>query len=409
MKRLLLGSLVLVAIGVAVVFSAGRDGNGGNIFFPKEERNPVTHLRWNERDTQFQFAIVSDRTGGHRAQIFSQAVEKINLMQPAFVLSVGDLIEGGKKTDAVLAAEWKEFDGFVNKLQMPFFYVPGNHDVAAKEAAKVWDDKLGRRHYHFVYRNTLFLLLNSNDGQGATGIGKEQIGWAQKILAENPDVQHTIVSLHHPLWNGAKNGWSDVEKALAGRQYTVFCGHVHRYEKWVRQGMNYYQLATTGGSSKVRGLEYAEFDHFVWVTMKKEGPVLANILLDKVYNEGLTKEKTVEPVAIGKRLTTIPVVGYVYFEGTPTPGAVVTLTTDAKAPAKSITASGVVEADGSFKLSTYKAFDGIPAGEYKVTVTWREQKGGPNLLPTRYATAAKTDLAASIKADTSVLKLELKR
>ena len=145
MKRLFLGSLLLIAIGVAVVLSGARDGNGGIIFFPKEERNPVTHLRWNEKDTQFQFAIVSDRTGGHRAEIFSQAVEKLNLMQPAFVLSVGDLIEGGKKTDAVLAAEWKEFDGFVNKLQMPFFYVPGNHDVAAKEAAKVWDDKLGRR------------------------------------------------------------------------------------------------------------------------------------------------------------------------------------------------------------------------------------------------------------------------
>jgi len=32
----------------------------------------------------------------------------------------------------------------------------------------------------------------------------------------------------------------------------------------------------------MRGVEEGEFDHFVWVTMKKDGPVLANILLDAV-------------------------------------------------------------------------------------------------------------------------------
>jgi hypothetical protein len=412
MKRLFLGSFVLIAIGAAVVFSGA--GNGvGTIFFPKEERNPVTHLRWNENDAQFQFAIVSDRTGGHRAEIFSQAVEKLNLMQPAFVMSVGDLIEGGaNKPQEKLAAEWKEFDGLVNKLQMPFFYVPGNHDVAAKEAAKVWDDKLGRRHYHFVYRNTLFLMLNSNDPKGGTAIDKEQSAWASKVLTENAGVQYTIVSLHHPLWNtnnGEKNGWADVEKALKGRPYTVFCGHVHRYDKWVRQGMNYYQLATTGGSSKVRGLNYAEFDHFVWVTMKKDGPVLANIMLDKVYNEGLTKEITNEPVSIAKRRETFPFRGTLYFDGAPTPGAVVTLTSDVKAPAKTFSATGVVEGDGTFRLSTYTAFDGVPAGEYKVTATWRTQKGGPNLLPAKYATVANTDLRATVQAGSNELKLELKK
>ncbi len=64
--------------------------------FPKEERNPVTHLRFNDDPADFQFAIVSDRTGGHRARIFSRAIEQLNLMQPEFVVSVGDLIEHPK-------------------------------------------------------------------------------------------------------------------------------------------------------------------------------------------------------------------------------------------------------------------------------------------------------------------------
>src|ERR1051325_7520821 len=258
MRRLLAASLVVAIVAGTVVLSGGV-GNGTKTSFPKEDRNPVTHLRWNESDEQFQFAIVSDRTGGHRAEVFSQAVEKLNLMQPAFVLSVGDLIEGGKKPDAKLAAEWKEFDGFVTKLTMPFFYVPGNHDADTKESAKYWEDKLGRRYYHFVYRNVLFLILNGDDKPGAVGIGKEQIAWAGNVLKANADVNWTIVATHHPLWtagNGAKNGWGEIEKLLKGRKYSVFCGHVHRYQTWVRQGMNYYQLATTGGVSKVRGVEY---------------------------------------------------------------------------------------------------------------------------------------------------------
>ncbi len=409
MKRLLVAAFVVFIVGGTVVISGGV-GSGAKIFFPKEERNPVTHLRWNEADEQFQFAIVSDRTGGHRAEIFSQAVEKINLMQPAFVLSVGDLIEGGKKPDDKLAAEWKEFDGFVNKLTMPFFYVPGNHDVATKESAKFWQDKLGRRYYHFVYRNALFLILNGDDPPGSTGLGKEQIAWAKKVLADNASVNWTIVALHHPLWNannGAKNGWGEIEKSLNGRSYTVFCGHVHRYQQWVRQGMNYYQLATTGGSSKVRGIEFKEFDHFVWVTMKKDGPVLANILLDAVHNESLASVKTVEPGSTtAKRLVTHSLKGFVYYEGTPIPGAVVTFSSD-KGPAKGITAQGNVEADGSFQLTTYKAFDGIPAGEYKIAVSLAANKGGP--LPARYTTAAKSSLSATINPGMNQVVLELKK
>src|SRR5688572_27601154 len=56
-----------------------------------EAKNPFTHLEINRRPNSFQFAIVSDRTGGRRPGVFSRAVEKINLLQPEFVISVGDL------------------------------------------------------------------------------------------------------------------------------------------------------------------------------------------------------------------------------------------------------------------------------------------------------------------------------
>src|SRR5262249_61118547 len=96
-----------------------------------------------------------------------------------------------------------------------------------------------------------------------------------------------------------------------------FRGPVPRYQKYVRNGRAYYQLATTGGGSRMRGLRYGEFDHLVWVTMKKSGPVLANILLDGIYPENMRLPETSEPAVPDRRKPTHPVRGQGYFEGTP--------------------------------------------------------------------------------------------
>ena len=142
--------------------------------------------------------------------------------------------------------------------------------------------------------------------------------------------------------------------------------------------------------------------------MKKDGPLLANILLDSIKSENLQTVKTQEPgVSTAKRLPTHPVRGQAHYEGVPMAGAVVTLVSD-KGKGKTLNARGVVEADGSFQLSTYKAFDGAPAGEYEISVVWREGgKTGANLLPAKYATAAKSGLRATIKTGMNEVKLEL--
>jgi 3',5'-cyclic AMP phosphodiesterase CpdA len=421
MKRFLVGVLAGALLICAAAFSGNQRFASLDLQIVPEDRNPWTNLRLNNDPADFQFAIVSDRTGGHRAGIFSQAVEQLNLLQPEFVLSVGDLIEGYTTNADKLAQEWKEFQGYVSKLQMPFFYVPGNHDLANAFEETVWKEKFGRRWYHFIYRDVLFLLLCSDDPPGKEGtIGPQQRDWVQKVLAENRNVRWTIVALHRPIWNSTnveKNGWLEVEKLLTGRPYTVFAGHVHRYQKFIRNGMCYYQLATTGGGSKLRGIRYGEFDHIVWVTMKRDGPVLANILLDGIYPEDLKKPITDETgVSTTNRRPTYPVRGHVFFEGTPTPHAQVTFY--AIDPAKKTTTrtgDAFVDPDGSFVLSSYTANDGAPTGEYAVTVVWRQPwadatgKPGPNQLPERYGKPDTSELRVRVKAEANEFTLELKK
>jgi hypothetical protein len=405
MSRAFLVGLVVLALGGAIAFSGGRFIIPG-LVFQTEAVNPVTHLRFADASKEFSFAIVSDRTGGHRANIFSQAVEKLNLMQPQFVVSVGDLVEGTSKSDKDIAGQWKEFDGYVAKLTMPFFYVAGNHDLKSAAMEKFWEGKLGRRYYHFVYRDVLFLILNTEDPPGGFGsIGKEQVAYVAKTLADNAEVRWTLVFLHRPIWSGsstARNGWADVERHLAGRNYTVFAGHVHRFQKFVRQGMNYYQLATTGGSSLVRGPEFGEFDHITWITMKSTGPTIGHLMLDAILTEDLKEIATNEPGSKKERKPTHPVLGKLYFDGTPAPGAVVYLDPVDKSGMK---ASGVVEADGSFRLTTYKGFDGAVAGDYKVSVTWKDAATGKSLLPKSYA----GELRAKVQAGDNRLTFELKQ
>ena len=307
MNRVLLGLGVVAVLAAAVALSrfqpAGADpAKADGIQAAVEDKNPWTSLKVNRDPDQFQFAVVSDRTGGHRPKVFAQAVRRINLLQPEFVLSVGDLIEGYTTKQETMDAQWKEFTDLTAKFDMPFFYVPGNHDLTNKEMNDDWKARFGRKFYHFTYKNTLFLSVNSEDTK-MTHITPEQVEYFQKVLDANKDVRWTLIFTHKPLWAAAdvdKNGWGAFEKLLAGRKYTVFCGHVHRYQKFTRNGMNHYQLATTGGGSRLRGVEYGEFDHLTWITMKKDGPLISNVLLDGILPEDLKEPESDEPGVVVK-------------------------------------------------------------------------------------------------------------
>ena len=70
-------------------------------------KKPWTDLDFYNDPDNFQFAIVTDRNGGNRPGIFTDAVSKINLLYPEFVLSVGDLINGYTRDTAQIRPSGK--------------------------------------------------------------------------------------------------------------------------------------------------------------------------------------------------------------------------------------------------------------------------------------------------------------
>src|SRR5690606_21933795 len=107
------------------------------------QKKPWTSLDINNDPANFQFAVVTDNAGGPRPGVFSEAVAKLNLLQPEFVMSIGDFIEGYEDTKEALHRQWDSFEKEVAGFEMPFFFVPGNHDNGRPLWSEVYRDRIG--------------------------------------------------------------------------------------------------------------------------------------------------------------------------------------------------------------------------------------------------------------------------
>ena len=298
------------------------------VFRSDKGAKPYSHLDCQNNPDNFQFAVIGDRTGGHRPGVFSAGMDTLNLLQPEFVMSVGDFIEGyvdgEDDNESVLKSQWAEMDERVGALDMPMFFVQGNHDVNFDPSEKVWFDRVGvsRGYGHFVYKDVLFLMISTEDkpkqnvdaelranydaikaGEltdpeeirrvivelehwaGQINISDAQVEYFAKVLASNPQVRWTIGFMHSPPWVQEDPGnFARIESLLQDRPYTMFAGHTHTYNYTLRNGRDYIIMGMTGaGVQPTESL--GNMDHVAWVTMTDAGPIISQILLNGVLDK----------------------------------------------------------------------------------------------------------------------------
>ncbi len=282
---------------------------------------PWTNENFDAADDKFTFAVFSDLTGGERERVFEIAVAQLSLLRPELIINVGDLIEGGTEDLAEIEVQWDSFDERADRAKAPIFYVGGNHDLTGEVLQEVWDERYGRSYYHFVYKNTLFLVLDTEDNTAEKmqeiltarnhalkvaaeegwdafaetayvkmpenlggNISAEQSRYFLSAIAANPDVLWTFLFMHKSPWlREDLTAFTAIEDALAGRPYTVFNGHVHAYEQIERRGRDYIRLATTGGVQLPD--EGRSMDHVTLVTVTESGADIVNLLMNGILDK----------------------------------------------------------------------------------------------------------------------------
>ena len=282
---------------------------------------PWTNEAFDAADDKFTFAVFSDLTGGERERVFEIAVAQLSLLRPELIINVGDLIEGGTEDLGEIDVQWNSFDERADRASAPIFYVGGNHDLSGEVLQGVWDERYGRRYYHFVYKNTLFLVLDTEDNtpertqeifeirnkaleivkqqgmeafadteyatlpeQSTGNITAEQSAYFLEAIADNPDVLWTFLFMHKAPWERKDEvNFTAIEQALADRPFTVFNGHIHAYKYIERHGRDYVRLATTGGVwFPGRG---PAMDHVVLVTVDNQGADIANLRMSGIFDK----------------------------------------------------------------------------------------------------------------------------
>lgn len=243
---------------------------------------------------RFSFVLIPDRTANADQRLFCHALVCTDLLAPSFAIQLGDLVEGYCEDDETIAGQWAAIDETLSQLRTLLFHTPGNHDVSNPTMLAAWKKRYGRTYYHFCYRGTLFLVLNTQDppvpptegeydweGAQEAALSPEQLDYAELVLETNKDARWTVLCMHMPLWQGEHPAWARLHKALAGRPYSAFAGHVHNYRS-ERDGVSTkVRLAAAGGIWVLPGSE-GNFHHITHVTMTDVGPVIANIELGGV-------------------------------------------------------------------------------------------------------------------------------
>jgi hypothetical protein len=144
--------------------------------------------------------------------------------------------------------------------------------------------------------------------------------------------------------------------------------------------------------------------------MKKDTPLIANIMLDGILPSDLKIPDSDEKGVPVKRVPTYPVEGKLTIGGQPLAGANVAFHRYNTDTEKYVSVcDGRTDANGRFQVTTYSRFDGAPAGDFVITVTKSAKGAAVGPLPDqRYATPTNSPLRVPVRETVrNVMELDL--
>ncbi len=230
-----------------------------------------------------QFAILGDSRDGEK--VFTQLIQKILKREPRFIIHLGDMISRPNEK------EWKGFFEISKAIDIPFFPVVGNHEVAdTTRGEEIYRKQFilpeEKTYYAFQTGGALFVILDSEKGKRK--IMDDQWLWLKDILSSS-NTPLKMVFIHRPLFppvDSLKLGKAMDKYPLARddlhqlfvktKVKAVFQGDDHRYDRMVKDQILY--IITGGGGAPIYALkDRGGYFHYVWVSIEEgrlEGEVV---------------------------------------------------------------------------------------------------------------------------------------
>lgn len=167
----------------------------------------------------FSFAYLTDihlMPERHAEEGFQKAIDRVNELDPAFVLTGGDMVQdvldqSYGRSDSLYNMYVQQSKGF----NMPVYNTVGNHEVYgwhrksedlsghAEFGKGMYEKRIGPRYYSFDHGGWHFMVLDavcrSEGGHYYGKIDEEQLDWIEKDLEKTGKETPVVVSTHIPF------------------------------------------------------------------------------------------------------------------------------------------------------------------------------------------------------------------
>ena len=237
----------------------------GDLHYDKLEHHHMPWLEAHKAGDLSQIQNYSRITAEVTPKLFASVRESVAETKAAFVVQVGDLVQGLCGTEEHSMRQNNEALGFIadQKLGVPFWFTKGNHDITGDGAREAFANAfhpfltnqgatLHGANYTIEHGGALFCCFDAYDNSS--------LDWLEATLAKRT-ARHCFVVIHPPVVPyGARATWhlyaNERDKprrekllTLLGKQNAIVLGgHIHRYNTLTRKtpgGGRFTQLAVS--------------------------------------------------------------------------------------------------------------------------------------------------------------------
>jgi serine/threonine-protein phosphatase CPPED1 len=179
--------------------------------------------------------------------LLEKAVERINKLNPRFVVVCGDLVHAWPHKPIPRKEQIHDYKRIMSKIDshIPLVCVCGNHDVGNipnRASIEMYESDFGSHYFSFWVGGTQCFAINSAliwDSTGAPDIFAEQEAWLNSQLASSHKPIHKFLFMHHPWFVNTiedEDAYEAIPKSrrkpyldlLAKAGFTAtFSGHLH--------------------------------------------------------------------------------------------------------------------------------------------------------------------------------------